>query len=97
MGVKVFWVNTKLQKGALPDLSPSGIIECIIPRIPLVAGTYFVSAGCGSQRKQLDFIERGCQILVTEADVFGTGRSPDPKISVVFVDAEWGVLKGMEK
>jgi len=97
MGVKVFWVNTKIQKGALPDLSPSGIIECRIPRIPLVTGTYFLSAGCGSQKKQLDFIERGCQIRVTEADVFGTGRSSDPKVSVVFVDAKWEVLKGMEK
>ena len=93
----MFWVNTKMQKGALPDLSPSGIIECNIPRLPLVVGTYFISIGCGSQRKQLYFIERGCQIQVTEADVFGTGRSPDPKISVVFVDAKWEVIEGMEK
>ena len=92
----MFWVQTKMQRGVLPDLSPSGIIECRIPRLPLVAGTYFISVGCGSKREQLDFIERGCQIQVTEGDVFGTGRSPNPKVSLVFVDAKWEVIKGME-
>ena len=95
MGVKIFWVQTKLQKGTFPDLATSGIIECNIPRLPLVAGTYFLSIGCGSQSKQLDFIERGGQLQVTEADVFGTGRNPNPKIALIFVDADWEVIEGM--
>ena len=96
LGIKVFQVQTRLQKGHLPDLAPSGIIECNIPRLPLLPGTYFVSAGCGSQAKQLDFIERGCQLQVMEFDVFGTGRLPRPKKALIFVDAEWEVIKGME-
>jgi lipopolysaccharide transport system ATP-binding protein len=96
MGVKVFYVHSKIQRGILPDLSSSGIIECEIPRLPLVAGTYYVSAGCGSQKMQLDYIERGCQIRVTEADVFGTGRTLDPKVSLVFVDAKWEVIEGVK-
>jgi lipopolysaccharide transport system ATP-binding protein len=95
LGVKVFWVQTKLQKGPLPDLATSGIIECKIPRIPLVPGTYFVTVGCGSQSQQLDHIERGTQLQVTEADVFGTGQKPNPKISLIFVDADWQVIKGL--
>jgi hypothetical protein len=62
----------------------------------LVPGTYFISVGCGVLKKQLDFIERGCQIQVTAADVFGTGRSPDPKVSVVFVDAKWEAIEGVD-
>jgi len=95
VGVKIFWVQTKLQKGKLPDLTTSGIIECKIPRLPLLAGTYLVTVGCGSQSQQLDLIERGCQLQVTEADVFGTGRKPNPKISLIFVDADWQVIKGI--
>jgi lipopolysaccharide transport system ATP-binding protein len=96
MGVKIFYVHSKIQKGMLPDLSSNGVIECVIPRLPLVAGTYYISIGCGSQKKHLDYIERGCQIQVTEADVFGTGRSLDPKASLVFVDAKWEVIEGLK-
>ena len=96
MGIKVFWVHSRIQKGPLPDLSSSGIIECHIPRLPLVPGTYFISAGCGVLKNQLDFIERGSQLQVTPADVFGTGRSPDSKVSLVFVDAAWEVIEGVE-
>jgi lipopolysaccharide transport system ATP-binding protein len=92
MGVKVFNVHSKIQRGMLPDLSASGVMECKIDRLPLVAGTYYITAGCGSQKKQMDFIERCCQLQVTEADIFGTGRTPDTKVSLVFVDAEWKVL-----
>jgi lipopolysaccharide transport system ATP-binding protein len=96
MGIKIFYVHSKIQKGLLPDLSASGIIECEIPRLPLVAGTYYVNAGCGSQRKHLDYIERACQLQVTEADVFGTGRTPDPNASLIFVDAKWEVIEGLQ-
>jgi lipopolysaccharide transport system ATP-binding protein len=96
VGVKVFWVQTKLQKGTLPDLKACGVIECNIPRLPLLAGTYYITMGCGSQSKQLDYVERGCQLRVTEADIFGTGRMPNPKVSLIFVDADWEVIEGIE-
>jgi lipopolysaccharide transport system ATP-binding protein len=96
LGIKIFWVQTRLQKGPLPDLESTGIIECKIPRLPLIAGTYFVTAGCGSQAQQLDFIERGTKLQVAEADIFGTGKNPNPRVSLVFVDADWEVVKGIK-
>ena len=96
MGIKIFWVQTKMQKGPLPDLAHEGIVECRIPRVPLLAGKYFLTVGCGAQTIQLDNIERGCQLQVTEADVFGTGRIPHPKIAMIFVDAEWDVVDGID-
>jgi lipopolysaccharide transport system ATP-binding protein len=96
MGIKIFWVQTKMQKGPLPDLARTGIVECRIPRLPLLAGKYFLTVGCGAQAQQLDNIERGCQLQVAEADVFGTGREPNPKIALIFVDAEWDVIEGIE-
>ena len=96
MGVEVFWVQTMLQKGPLPNLKASGIIECSIPRLPLLAGTYYITAGCGAQSKQLDFIERVCQLQVTDADIFGTGRQPSYRKTLIFVDADWEVIEGLE-
>jgi lipopolysaccharide transport system ATP-binding protein len=94
LGIKVIQVQTRLQKGHLPDLNTYGIIECTIPRLPLLPGSYFVSPGCGTKSKQLDFVERACQLQVTEFDVFGTGRLPQPRTALVFVDAQWEVIKG---
>lgn len=96
LGIKVIQMQTRLQKGHLPDLASSGIIECDIPSLPLLPGAYFVSVGCGSKVQQLDFIERSCKLHVTEYDVFGTGRLPLPGKAMVFVNAEWEVIKGME-
>jgi len=94
VGVKVFWVQTKLQKGSLPNLVTAGVIECRIPRLPLVTGTYYLTVGCGAQTNQLDHVERACELKVMDADVFGTGRKLNPKVSLVFVDAEWEVIEG---
>jgi len=62
----------------------------------LTPGTYCISAGCGELKNQLDFIERGCQLQVIEADVFGTGKSLNPNISLVFVDAQWEPIEGVD-
>lgn len=94
MGVKIFYVHSKIQSGMLPDLAPSGVIECRIPRLPLLPGSYYITPGCGSQRKQMDYVERCCRLQVTEANVFGTGRMLDPRAAIVFVDADWQVLEG---
>jgi hypothetical protein len=55
-----------------------------------------ITAGCGSQKRQLDYIERCCKLQVTEADVFGTGRTPNPSVSMVFVDANWDIIEGLK-
>lgn len=91
-GVRVFWVQTRLQKGGLPELPPSGVIQCRIPRLPLVPGTYFVQVGCGSGIRQLDIVPRACQLQVIEADVFGTGRVPSSSLGLVLVDADWEIV-----
>lgn len=88
-GVKVFWVQSRLQGGDLPDLPAAGIVVCRIPRLPLVPGIYFVQPGCGTGTTQLDLLPRACQLQVTEADVFGTGRLPNAAQGLVVVDATW--------
>jgi lipopolysaccharide transport system ATP-binding protein len=95
-GIKVFWVQTRLQKGSLSDVPASGLVACHIPRLPLVPGTYFVQPGCGSGKVQLDVLPHAFQLQVAEADIFGTGRVPPNSLGLVIVDAEWKVLKENE-
>jgi len=93
LGVKIFWLQTRLQKGQLNELPPAGIIACHIPRLQLMPGMYFISPGCGSQTAQLDFLHRACQLQVTEADVFGTGRLPLSSQALFLVDADWKIIR----
>jgi lipopolysaccharide transport system ATP-binding protein len=92
-GVSVFWVQTRMQTSVLPDLLPaSGVMECRIPRLSLVPGTYFVTPGCGSRSTQLDLVPRACQLQVMESDIFGTGRLPPQSLGLVVVDATWEAM-----
>lgn len=90
-GLKVFWVQSRLQMGDLPDLPATGVVVCRIPRLPLVPGVYFIQPGCGTGTTQLDAVPRACHLEVTEADVFGTGRLPNASQGLVVVDATWEV------
>ena len=87
----VFFLQTRFQKGHLPDLLPEGIITCHIPRVPLLPGIYYVCLGCGTANKQLDYVTRARQLQVVEADVFGTGLLPSSKQGLVLVDADWEI------
>ena len=89
MGVRLFWLQTGLQKGLLPDLPAAGTIECHVPRVPLIPGVYYLTVGCGTGRQQLDLVPRASKLTVHEADVFGTGRLPKPSQGMVIVDADW--------
>jgi lipopolysaccharide transport system ATP-binding protein len=91
VGANVFFLQTRFQKGHLPDLLPEGVVTCHIPRVPLLPGIYYVSLGCGTANRQLDFIPRACQLQVVEADVFGTGLLPPPTQALVLVEADWEI------
>jgi lipopolysaccharide transport system ATP-binding protein len=90
-GVKVFFLQTRILEGHLPDLPAEGVLTCHIPKVPLLPGTYYVSVGCGIMNQQLDFINRARQLQIVEADVFGTGILPQPRQAMVLVDADWEI------
>lgn len=91
-GVRVFGVHTRLQKGTLPDIAASGVIECCIPDLSLVPGTYFVHASCGSAGIQLDVVPRASKLEVVEVDLFGTGRVSHSSQGLIVVHADWTVV-----
>jgi lipopolysaccharide transport system ATP-binding protein len=87
----LFLLQTRIQKGHLPDLPPEGFITCHIPRVPLLPGSYYISVGCGTANQQLDYIHRARQLQIVESDVFGTGKLPPPTHGMLIVDADWEI------
>ena len=91
-GVKVISLQTHSQKGALPEIAESGVIECDIPAIPLVPGTYSIQASCGSTCSALDVVPNVGNLRVIETDLFGTGRLPHANQGLVVVHADWQLI-----
>jgi len=90
-GIKVFSVETRVQKGELHDLPPKGVISCRIPRIPLLPGSYRIDASVRSRSHLLDHIPHASRLEVIGADTYDTGRLPHRSQALVLVDADWQV------
>ena len=63
-------------------------MRCTIPVLTLVDGFYSVNVyyddGLYSES-----IENSCELEVLSADVFKTGRAPESKHGIVFVNSTW--------
>ncbi len=94
LGIRIIWVQTRLQDSSFPDLPSAGQVVCEIPSLPLIPGRYFLTLGCGSGNNQLDWIERACAIEIGPSDYFGTGRLPTERHALVLLDATWSVANG---
>ncbi|HVO92887.1 MAG TPA: Wzt carbohydrate-binding domain-containing protein, partial [Terriglobales bacterium] len=95
-GVKILSLQTQSQKGSLPEIVGSGAIECHIPEVPLVPGTYAVQLSCGATGSTLDFVPNAAYLQVIEADLFGTGRLPHSNQGLVVVHADWQLTASPE-
>lgn len=67
-----------------------GVVECVLPKIMLVPGTYQISFATLSQDGQfLDNLDRVMAFTVVETDYFGTGRIPNSKGGCMLMDCDW--------
>ena len=76
----------------LNDIPPRGVFECLIPKLPLNAGTYiynvFAMTGSGIQ----DSIQHAGTFTVEPGDYFGSGNIPD-RSRLFFIDHKWSIHK----
>ncbi|MCC6445392.1 MAG: ABC transporter ATP-binding protein [Armatimonadetes bacterium] len=89
---RAFAINNKMTKGArIVNGPPRGIFTCRIPRLPLVAGEYFITAAFGKTPQQdADRIIKAYRLTVVHADVYGTGAIPDRMDGMgILFDADW--------
>ncbi len=73
----------------------AGTVRVAIPRLPLVAGTYFLTFCLGEgTRRWVDCVEHALAIQVEPADVFRSGRIPDRAHGLFFMPWEVTVERG---
>lgn len=68
-----------------------GTIRCIIPNPNFTSGRYYLNfavAGFG-RHESYDLVTQAAMFEVVEADVFGTGKIPDPVGGPCFFRTEW--------
>lgn len=89
-GVKVANVSPTYQVPTLLDDPPAeGCVSCVVPAHNLVAGTYYLNVYVEAEGLW-DAIEPAGELEIEGADVFGSGRLPDPHASVTYLAAQWG-------
>jgi lipopolysaccharide transport system ATP-binding protein len=74
-GNRIFWVSNTV-KGV--RLNQSEQVRFSIEKLPLLAGTYYVSVMLRDGQMALDWIQHGITFDVAEGDYFGTGRLVPP-------------------
>jgi lipopolysaccharide transport system ATP-binding protein len=88
-GVRLFFLQSRLQHGDISSLPSSGKVMCRLGRLPLPAGDYCLSIVFRSASRQVDMLPQAVAFEVIEADFFGTGRLPKARQGMLLVDAEW--------
>lgn len=90
-GNRVFGTNNKMAPGAMIiDGASKGTFSCHVPRLPLVAGGYFITVSFAkSPESDFDRIERAFKLDVFENDVYGTGHIPIRENGYCVLDCAW--------
>ncbi|MFQ5856395.1 MAG: ABC transporter ATP-binding protein [Anaerolineae bacterium] len=70
----LFNCSTELTSSAISSLPSRGRVRCVIPRLPLCEGQYFVSPFFEVNREVEDWIQGASTLNVVNGDFFGTGR-----------------------
>ncbi len=85
-GIYIFGPNTYLDKVGIPHTPGTHVVEYVIPRLPLLTGSFILDVGLFSDGGLvcLDYLGAAGQICV-EADYFSEG--------LVFIEHEWRTVR----
>jgi lipopolysaccharide transport system ATP-binding protein len=89
--IRLFGTPSEVVRADLSALRKTGQFVCVIPRLPLLPGTYDLVVSCLVDRQLTDKLEKICSIAVTDSDYFGTGRLPANNFGDVFTDYHWSL------
>lgn len=91
VGQCVLSCRTVDQYAETIELDGKSIISCIVDDIRLVPGVYHVELLLSSANTMLDAVRSGLSIEVASSDIYGTGRTPEPKHGFYLASAEWSL------
>jgi hypothetical protein len=71
-----------------------GTVSCVIPRLPLTAGLYYVNIYLAFNGIVSDWVTEAAILQVEDGDFFRTGNAPFLPSSTILVDHSWELGKG---
>jgi lipopolysaccharide transport system ATP-binding protein len=86
---RLFGLPSEVLAVDLTNLSQNGSFVCHVKRLPLVPGTYYITAALLIDRQLVDKVLDVATFTVLEGDFFGTGRLPLRSFGEVCVDFSW--------
>jgi len=86
---RLFGLPSEVLATELNELAPEGIMTCHIRRLPLVHGTYFLTASLLVDRQLVDKIVDVARLTVLEGNFYGTNKLPLRSYGEVCVDFSW--------
>ena len=90
LGQYLFSVDTRIAGEEFTTLPAKGMLECMIPALPLLPGEYRLYLSSTVNNEIGDRIENAFRFTVDAADVFGSGWIPRPhKHGSYFVEHSW--------
>ena len=88
----VFGVDNRFIPGAeFTEPVFDDVICCSFERLPLMPGQYSLDLYLGDEQRSLDVIYDAISFVVSEADVYGTGRIPPALTGPIFWHAKWSL------
>ena len=95
-GVEVLRLSTLPISGCvLPDLDGEGYLDCVIERLPLTGGQYFLGVGVGRPNVEyLVFNDNVASFEIVPFDAYGSGFGVDSRCGYVVVRHRWEFVPG---
>jgi lipopolysaccharide transport system ATP-binding protein len=75
----------------LENLPPRGEVRCRLPRLPLPSGRYLLNIWADAGGETFDWVQRACELTVSEGDFYGSGQRPLEGHAAVLVEHDWTV------
>jgi lipopolysaccharide transport system ATP-binding protein len=90
-GLPVFQHHARLTKQLFRHAPSHGYFILRIPRLPLPAANYYVSAALISDQQILDHVENALEFSVLDGNFYAPGESTPASHGLVLVDGDWSV------
>jgi lipopolysaccharide transport system ATP-binding protein len=72
-------------------IKQKGLVRCMVPKLPLTEGTYFLNTIIKQQGAIQDWLQEAKVIRVLDGDYYGTGRSIPKTHGGVMVEQSWSL------
>lgn len=88
----LFTCNNEHAAEIIPVINKNGTVNCIIPKLPLFGGVYYINIRIFSREAGLmDDVEFAKELTVVDGDFFNTGKIPGVKKGILVMH-EWSGL-----